>query len=317
MSNSIRSLLRPSALKEGDVVGVVAPAGPVDKGQLETGLAVIRAMGFKPLLGRHVRARSRFMAGPDKDRAQDLMDMFRNPDVRAIFCARGGYGANRILPHLKPDVIRANPKVVVGSSDITLLLHYLVQQCGLVAFHGPMVAGSFGRAEMKKSRRQFKALLTGSAGAGVFHSPQAKVFSKGVAQGKITGGCLTLLCRSLNTPYEINTRNRIILIEDVGEPLYRIDGMLWQLKNAGMFKGVRGLIFGEMVNCRPQHKSDGTIADILADLFPNPKFPILTNCPIGHGKEVWTLPLEISATLDSKSKTLELKHCGVKQVGRA
>ncbi|MBC8286771.1 MAG: LD-carboxypeptidase [Nitrospinae bacterium] len=312
MSNSIRSLLRPPALKEGDVVGVVAPAGPVDRAQLETGLEVIRGMGFKPLLGKHIYARSRFMAGSDKDRAQDIMGMFRNPEVRAIFCARGGYGANRILSHLNPDEIRAHPKAVVGSSDITLLLHFLVQECGLVAFHGPMVAGSFGRAAMKKSRRQFRALLTGDARARAFHAPGAKVFSSGVAQGKIAGGCLTLLCRSLNTPYEINTRNRILLIEDVNEPLYRIDGMLWQLKNAGMFKGVRGLIFGEMVNCQSQRKGDGTIADILADLFPKPGFPILTHCPIGHGKEVWTLPLETSATLDSESKTLELKHCGVK-----
>ena len=154
--------------------------------------------------------------------------------------------------------------------------------------------------------------MTGSVKGRNFHAPRAKVFSQGVAQGKLTGGCLTLLCRSLGTPYEINTRNRILLIEDVNEPLYRVDGMLWQLKNAGMFKGVRGIIFGEMVNCRPQRQGEGTIADILTDLFPNPGFPILTHCPIGHGKEVWTLPLEISATLDSESKTLELKHCGVK-----
>jgi len=317
MSNPIHPLIRPPQLKQGDVVGVVAPAGPVDKAQLDKGLEVIRAMGFEPRLGRHVYARSRFMAGPDKDRAQDLIDMFRSPEVRAIFCARGGYGVNRILPYLKPGLIRANPKVVVGSSDITLLLNFLVQNCGLVAFHGPMVAGSFGRAEMTQSRRQFKALLTGDARSRVLRSPQAKVFSEGVAQGKITGGCLTLLCRSLKTPYEVNTRNRILLIEDVSEPLYRIDGMLWQLKNAGKFKGVRGIIFGEMVNCRSQRKGDGTIEDIYADLFPNPGFPILTHCPIGHGKEVWTLPLETSAILDSTSKSLELKNCGVKQVSRA
>ena len=310
MSKSIRSLLRPPALKEGEVVGVVAPAGPVDKEQLQAGLEVICEMGFKPLLGKHIHARSGFLAGPDKGRAQDLMDMLRNPEVRAIFCARGGYGANRILSLLKPNELRAHPKIVVGSSDITLLLHFLVQKCGLIAFHGPMVAGSFGRAEMKKSRRQFKALLTGDSKSKVFHAPKAKVFSKGVAQGKIIGGCLTLLCRSLSTPYEINTKNRILLIEDVNEPFYRIDGMLWQLKNAGMFKGVRGIIFGEMINCRPQRKE--TIEDILCKLFPNPKFPILNHCPIGHGKEVWTLPLETSATLDSKSKTLELKNCGVK-----
>ncbi|MBT5869871.1 MAG: LD-carboxypeptidase [Nitrospinaceae bacterium] len=312
MSNSILPLLRPSSLRQGDVVGVVAPAGPVDKHQLEVGLEVIRRMGFEPVLSRNIHARSRFMAGSDKMRAQDIMDMFRDPEVRAIFCARGGYGSNRVLAHLDPDVIRRNAKVVVGSSDITLLLHYLVQKCGLVAFHGPMVAGSFGRAEMKKSQRQFKALLTGDVKARHFCSPRAKVFSKGVAQGKLTGGCLTLLCRSLNTPYEIQTRNRILLIEDVNEPLYRVDGMLWQLKNAGMFKGIRGIVLGEMVNCRSQRKGDGTIENILQDLFPKPKFPILTHCPIGHGKEVWTLPLETSAILDSESKTLELKHCGVK-----
>ncbi len=306
-------LVRPLQLKRGDVVGVVAPAGPVDRHQLKVGLEVIRSMGFEPLLGRHIHARHRFMAGPDKARAQDLTDMFLAPEVKAIFCARGGYGANRILPHLNPDVIRDNPKVVVGSSDITLLLHFLVQKCRLVAFHGPMVAGSFGRSEMKQSRRQFKALLTGDIKSTKFRAPRARVFSKGVAQGKLTGGCLTLLCRSLKTPYEIETRNRILLIEDVNEPLYRIDGMLWQLKNAGLFKGVRGIVFGEMVNCRPQRRGDGTIADVLADLFPTPGFPILTHCPIGHGKEVWTLPLETPATLDSESKTLELKHCGVKK----
>ena len=311
MSKSIRSLLRPPALKEGDVVGVVAPAGPVDKEQLKAGLEVICNMGFKPLLGKYIHARSGFLAGADKARAQDLMDMFCNPEVRAIFCARGGYGANRILSLLNPAEIRANPKILVGSSDITLLLHFLMQKCGLIAFHGPMVAGSFGRTEMKKSRRQFKALLTGDSKSKVCHFPQAKVFSKAVVQGKITGGCLTLLCRSLSTPYEIKTKNKILLIEDVNEPLYRIDGMLWQLKNAGMFKGVRGLIFGEMVNCEPQRKGDGKIEDILEDLFQKPSFPILTHCPIGHGKEVWTLPLETSATLDSESKTLELKDCGV------
>ena len=317
MSKSIRSLIRPPSLKEGDVVGVVAPAGPVDQGQLESGLEVIRKMGFIPLLGRHIHSRSRYMAGSDEERARDFMAMFRNPKVRAIFCARGGYGANRILSYLNREEIRANPKAVVGSSDITMLLHFLVQECRLVAFHGPMIAGSFGRAKMKKSCSQFKALLTGNPKGKTFYSSGAKVFSKGVAQGKITGGCLTLLCRSLKTPYEINTRNKILLIEDVNEPLYRIDGMLWQLANAGIFKGVRGIIFGEMVNCLPQRKGDGKLEDVLADLFPKPGIPVLTHCPIGHGKEIWTLPFETSATLDSESKTLELKHCGVKQISPA
>jgi len=121
-----------------------------------------------------------------------------------------------------------------------------------------------------------------------------------------------LLCRSLSTSYEAQTRNRILIIEDVNEPLYKLDGMLWQLKAAGKFKGIRGIVFGEMINCKPQKYSDGKFEDILADLFPNPKIPIITHCPVGHGKEIWTLPFETQATLNASAKSLELKNCGVK-----
>jgi muramoyltetrapeptide carboxypeptidase len=175
-----------------------------------------------------------------------------------------------------------------------------------------MVVGSFGRAPMPQSRKQFKNILMGEASAKSLHCRNAKVFSKGIATGKITGGCLTLLCRSLGTPYEIQTRNRILFIEDVSEPLYKLDGMLWQLKAAGKFKGVRGIIFGEMVNCNPQKSGDGKLEDILGGLFPKPDIPILTHCPIGHSKEIWTLPFETQTTLDASTKSLELKNCGVK-----
>ncbi len=305
-------MIRPAKLRTGDKVGVVAPAGPVDKIQLEKGLEVISEMGFQPALGKHIFSRSRFMAGTDSQRAGDIMDMVRDPEIRAVFCARGGYGTNRVLEHLDPKVIRTNPKVFVGSSDITLLLHYLYLQCGLLGFHGPMVAGSFGRAPMKQSRKQFENLLMGKTTAKLFRCPAARVFSEGMTKGKITGGCLTLLCRSLNTPYEIQTRNRILLIEDVNEPLYRLDGMLWQLKTAGKFKGIRGIILGEMVDCNSQRTGEGKLEDILADLFPYPDFPIMTNCPVGHGKEIWTLPFETLAILDTTTKTLELMNCGVK-----
>ena len=141
---------------------------------------------------------------------------------------------------------------------------------------------------------------------------KAKVFSKGSAIGKITGGCLTLLCRSLGTSYDIQTHNRILFIEDVDEPFYKLDGMLWQLKVAGKFKGVRGIILGEMVGCNPQKPRDGKLENILSDLFPKPDIPILTHCPIGHSNEIWTLPLETQAILDTSIKTLKLKNCGVK-----
>ncbi|HAX46445.1 MAG TPA: LD-carboxypeptidase, partial [Nitrospina sp.] len=224
---------------------------------------------------------------------------------------RGGYGSNRVLSGLDPSVIRRNPKVFVGSSDITLLLLFLVQECSLVAFHGPMVAGNFGRYPMPKSKRQFCEILLGKKAGKRLTAKGARVFNPGIAEGKMTGGCLTLLCRSLGTPWEIKTRNRILLIEDVNEPLYKIDGMLWHLKQAGKFKGIRGVVFGEMVNCQPSKKAGGSFKEILRDVFADSSFPILTNFPAGHGREMLTLPMGVEARLDTKSKSLEFENCGV------
>ena len=311
MATSNLRLIRPKKLKQGDMVGVVAPAGPVDPEHLEAGLSVIRGMGFQPVLGRFVNDRKHFLAGEDADRADDLMVMFQNPEIKAIFCARGGYGVNRILPLLDSKIIRKNPKVVVGSSDITLLLIYLLQKCGLVAFHGPMVAGSFGCKPMKISKTQFRKVLTGVKDGGILNASKARVLQEGTASGKLVGGCLTLLCRSLKTPYEIQTRDGIVLIEDVNEPAYRIDGMLWQLKAAGKFRGVKGIVFGEMINCRFMDGQKGRLEDLFRDIVPNRTIPVLTDCPVGHGNEMWTLPLGVEATLDTDSKSLRLKTCGV------
>ncbi len=311
MTTANRRLIRPKKLKQGDTVGVVAPAGPVDPQHLKAGLKVVRGMGFQPVLGRFVNDRRHFLAGEDEDRADDLMVMFQNPEIKAIFCARGGYGVNRILPLLDSRIIRKNPKVVVGSSDITLLLIYLIQICGLVAFHGPMVSGSFGCKPMKISKTQFRKMVTGVKDGGLLTAPQAHVLQEGKARGRLVGGCLTLLCRSLKTPYEIQTRDGILLIEDVNEPAYRIDGMLWQLKTAGKFRGVKGIVFGEMVNCRFSDGHKGRLDDLIRDMLPKRSIPVLTHCPVGHGNEMWTLPLGVEATLDTDSKSLRLKNNGV------
>ncbi len=292
-------------------MGVVAPAGPVDPKELEAGLKVIRGMGFHPVLGDYVYDRKHFLAGEDQDRADDLMAMFENPDIKAIFCARGGYGVNRVLPLLDSKIIRKNPKIVVGSSDITLLLIYLVQKCGLVAFHGPMVAGSFGCKPMRVSKTQYRKMLTGVKDGSRLSAPQARVLQAGTGRGKLVGGCLTLMCRSLKTPWEIQTKGGIVLIEDVNEPAYRIDGMLWQLKSAGKFRGVKDILVGEMINCRFAEGQKGTLADLFREIIPNRNIPVLTQVPVGHGNEMWTLPLGVEATLDTETKSLKLKNNGV------
>lgn len=306
-----KNLIRPEKLKKGDVVGVVAPAGPVEADHLENGLKVLRSMKLEPLLGRHVLSRRAYLAGRDEDRAQDLMAMFENRDVKAIFCARGGYGVNRLLPWLKPKLIRKNPKIFVGASDITLLLLYLYQKCSLIGFHGPMVGGNFGRYAMKKSIKQFYDLLTGQSEGKRMQSPKARTLNPGVARGEIIGGCLTLLCRSLKTPFEVQTQGKILLIEDVNEAPYRIDGMLWQLKAAGKFKDIKGIILGEMIGCHPQKSGNGLPGQIYREIFDGLSIPIIANVPIGHGKEMWTLPFGVEAALDVEAKSIQLKHCGV------
>ena len=306
-----KKLIRPEKLQKGDVVGVVAPAGPVEKEYLDKGLKVLRGMKLEPLLGKHVMSRRGYLAGKDEDRAKDLLDMFENKDVKAIFCARGGYGVNRLLPWLKPNVIRKNPKILVGASDLTLLLLYLYQKCSLIGFHGPMVAGNFGRHPMKKTKKQFFDLLTGHSEGKWMQSSKACTLIPGVAKGELVGGCLTLLCRSLKTPFEIQTRNKILLIEDVNEAPYRIDGMLWQLKTAGKFKDIKGIVLGEMIDCHPGKSGNGLLGQIYQEIFEDLSVPIISNFPIGHGKEMWTLPFGVEATLDTQAKSIQLKHCGV------
>jgi muramoyltetrapeptide carboxypeptidase len=306
-----KKLIRPKKLKTGDRVGIVAPAGPVDPEILEKGLKVLRGMKLEPVLGRHVFSRRGYLAGKDEDRASDLMSMFADQDIKAIICARGGYGVNRLLPLLKPNIIRKNPKILVGASDITLLLLYLAKKCSLVAFHGPMVGGNFGQHGMKRTKKQFHDLLTGQSAGKTLVSAQAHVLNPGIGKGEITGGCLTLLCRSLGTPYEIQTKGKIIFIEDVNEAPYKIDGMLWQLKAAGKFKDVKGIVLGEMINCHPLKSTNGTATHYYHEMFDDLSIPIVTNFPIGHGKEMWTLPFGVGATLNAEAKSIQLKHCGV------
>lgn len=301
----------PKRLKKGDKVGVAAPAGPVDPKILKKGLRTLEQIGLYPVLSKHVFSKNRYLAGTDEQRTQDLNTLFGDPEIKGIFCARGGYGANRVLANLDASIIRKNPKVFVGSSDITLILLFLVQNCSLVTFHGPMVAGNFGRYPMPESKRQFSEILFGNSAGKCLTANKARIFKSGNTKGKVIGGCLTLLCRSLGTPWEVKTRNKILMLEDVNEPLYKIDGMLCHLKQAGKFKGIRGIIFGEMINCKSLGRGNGSFNEILSDIFSDGSFPIITNFPSGHGRELFTLPMGIEAKLDTASKSLEFENCGV------
>jgi muramoyltetrapeptide carboxypeptidase len=282
---------RPAPLRRGDLVAVVATSGVVRPIRLKRGLSSLRRMGLRVLEGPHLYDRWGYLAGQDRDRAAALQEMFCRDEVRGIFCARGGYGAGRMLPHLDLELIRRYPKVFVGSSDVTILHLALTQHAGLVTFHGPMVEPDLSRHNNPLTRRSLQALvLNGRAFEGTipgrFLSRSARI------EGELTGGNLTLVTCSLGTPFAIETKGKVLFLEEVSEEPYRIDRMLTHLKLAGKLDGVRGIVFGEMVRCRARVSLRGfSVTGILSQFARDVEVPCFTTFPSGHGRENVVLPM--------------------------
>src|SRR5271165_5095464 len=228
--------LRPPALRSGDTVGIIAPAGPIGPDALEAGCAKLLRMSYRPFYLPSILERELYFAGSVARRLNELHEMFRREEVRAILCARGGYGCNYLLPHLDLELIRANPKIFAGCSDVTTLLTYLCDRAGLVTFHAPMVAGDFSRPDGVDVDAWSAAVSSGKTYPRTFSYGEVQPLVEGSAEGILYGGCLSLLCASLGTPYEIRTEGSILFLEDRGEKLYQIDRMLMQLKLAGKFE---------------------------------------------------------------------------------
>ena len=310
-------MIKPPVLKTGDTIGVVAPAGVVDPHELETGLKRLEGLGFRVRMGRFVRNIFRTMAGTDRERASDLLEMFSDPEIKAIVCARGGYGSARVIPYLDSDLIQSHPKVFVGSSDITVVLLYLTQKCGLVAFHGPMVGPNFGKFSSSLTENFFMKILTQPKPVGPLQLPGIKILKKGQAEGRLMGGCLSLLCSALGSPYEPHTEGSILFLEDVREPPYRIDRMLTQLKDAGKFKNVRGILFGPMWECHPEQGAGYRLEDVILDVLDGLEGPVLFGVPSGHGKDNVTLPLGVKVRVSAEkdgSSLVSLEEAAVSAI---
>lgn len=299
------SLLKPKALKPGGTVGVVAPAGRVDADQLHKGVSCLEALGLKVMLGKHLEKATRFFAGTDPERADDLQAMLLNSEIDAVLSARGGVGAARIIPFLDPKALAQCPKIFVGLSDITSLLLYMNKVLGWVSFHGPMVATQFGGERLPCLEDHFLRVLSGETLEMRYEN--VKTLRPGLAEGVLTGGCLTLICTTIGTPYEIDTKDKILFIEDIGEAPFRIDRMLSYLKTLGKFKDIRGLIFGQMPQCSPDE-----LPEIILDIVGDSQIPILFGFPSGHGDGIATLPFGIVVQLDAVSGTLTLLEPAVK-----
>jgi muramoyltetrapeptide carboxypeptidase len=300
--------LKPAPLRKGDKIGVVAPAGAVQDEPLRAGVEALRRRGFAVELAPGILERKGYLAGEEKRRAADLQDFFVRPDVSAIFCARGGFGCVQLLPFLDFDVIRRHPKIFVGYSDLSILLNWLLQASGLVAFHGPMVAMEMARGLSERSGEFFWQTLTGETRE--WEVPVEETIRAGFAEAEMVGGCLSTIVTTLATPYEIQTAGKILLLEDIGEKPYRIERMLTHLKMAGKFSAIAGLVFGSFTRCEGEEGRG--LKEIVHDLFRDAPYPVATGLAAGHGDENLLLPFGVKMALDAGARLLSLRESPVR-----
>ncbi len=294
----------PPALRPGDTVGVIAPAGPITAAALTVGLAALERRGYRPIHLPSILDHDLYFAGSVQRRIDELHRMFADPAVNGIVCFRGGYGANYLLPHLDLDLIRSHPKFFCGCSDVTTLLTHLCDRAGLVVFHGPMLQRDAQPDGIDEE--SWHAATSGAPGVRDF-GKQVQVLAPGHAEGVLYGGCLSLLCASLGTPYEIQTQGTILFIEDVAEPAFRIDRMLMHLKLAGKLDQVRGIIFGEMLDCA--RRAQGySLPDVVLRVLGDLGVPVVYGLPSGHvTRRNITIPLGVAGQLDAGA-TVVLRH---------
>ncbi len=299
---SSRAILKPPPLRRGDTIGIVAPASNVRREELEAGINRLSELGYKVVIGDSVYEQDLYFAGTPAERAHDLMTMFQRDDVRAILCARGGYGSNYLLPLIDLDIIRRHPKIFVGYSDQTSLLTWINDETGLVTFHGPMAAKDFAHTDGVDLASWFAAM----EGKNGFEATAAKTLVNGEAEGDLYGGCLSLVVASLGTPYEIQTGGTILFLEDIGAKPYQVDRMLMQLKYAGKFEGVRGLVFGAMLDCVQPGGQQYTLEEVILRVV-DLGVPVAFGLPSGHVPSGnVTLPFGVRARLQAAADSATL-----------
>jgi muramoyltetrapeptide carboxypeptidase len=295
-------IVRPKCVNIGDVIAIIAPAGPIEqRDDFERGVAAFERMGFRVHFDERVFQSKGYLAGIDEARAAELMTAFENPSVRAIVSLRGGYGCSRLIDWIDEGRLRRHCKIFMGFSDLTTLHLHFRRRFGWLTFHGPMITssalGNIGAAE----ERHLLSLWTDPCYLAEFSFPQLTVWVPGIAEGELTGGCLSLIAASLGTPYEIDVRRKVLFLEDFGEAPYRIDRMLTQLRLAGKLEHVAGVLLGRFHDCESE-KPGTTSADVLREILAGLEVPVIANFPAGHGNENWILPLGTRVRLDADNR---------------
>lgn len=299
------TMLKPKALRPGDTIGLVAPSGAVrSEHGVERAVAYLQNMGYQVKAGESCGQIYGYLSGTDEIRARDVNRMFLDPEVDAVFCLKGGYGTPRILDRLDYEAIKAHPKLFVGYSDITAMHIAFHQLCNLVTLHGPMGASDMIEDTYNDfSRLNLEKAITSTESLGLLKNPDGDApitVVPGRAEGLICGGNLTLIALTIGTPYELDTRGKILLIEEIGEHTYEVDGLLNQLRLAGKFADCAGIIFGDFTDCTNEYPEFGlTVEEIIRDLVMPAGKPAIRDFRAGHGPNKITVPLGVRAQLDA------------------
>jgi muramoyltetrapeptide carboxypeptidase len=299
----------PPALRPGDTVGIVAPASNVKRTDLQAGCEALQRAGYQPFYFDSIFDQDLYFAGSVQRRVRELEAMFTREDVKAIICARGGYGANHLLETLDLEKIKAHPKIFVGYSDLTALLTYFFDAAGLITFHGPMVAKDWAHADGVDLTSWRSALLGTEAWEPQLGADSgARGLLDGTAEGVLYGGCLSILVASLGTPYEIKTAGTVLFLEDVAAKPFQVDRMLMQLKLAGKLNDVRGIIFGEMRDCFQTANQSYTLEEVVLRIVGNLGVPVAYGVKSGHVTAGnITLPIGVRAGLTVHDGLVSLK----------
>jgi muramoyltetrapeptide carboxypeptidase len=287
-------MLKPRALRPGDRIAVVAPASPFNLDEFAAGLHELRQLGFEPVHSESIFARDGYLAGSPELRARDLLDAWTDPSVAAVVAARGGYGSVQLLPLLNPGVFREHPRPFIAYSDNTSLLVWLMQECGFVTFHGPMLEGRLARGSEGYDRDTFRRCLCVAQPAGEISAPQLETLSGGEASGELVGGTLTQLVASLGTPFAFDPpAGCVLFIDEVAERPYRVDRMLTQLRLSGLLTRVAAIVCNEMPRC--EEPGGGVqVRDVVRSVLRDFPGPILFGLPSGHGDgPTLTLPFGV------------------------
>lgn len=310
MKGSSLSILKPESLQKGDTIAIAAPASPFDKGEFEKGVNLLKSLGFQVIYRDDIFSQKDYLAGSDERRAAEVMEHLTNPRVKALFFARGGYGCQRIIPLLNEKLIKMHPKIVMGYSDLSTLLIYLYQKFSWVVFHGPVVAKGMGDQFAERGKSSLIQALMNPSPLGEVKDEKIRFIREGEAQAPLVGGCLSLLITNLKSDYELDTKGKILFIEDTNEKPYAIDRMLTHLKQAGKFYQVKGFIFGPFQN---SGESDEKIIALILDVLKGIDVPIAFSFPSGHLADMCTIPLGVEVKLSSKNHSVEFVEGALSQ----